>query len=333
MLLVLDDLHWADADTLALLRHLGRSGVRRLMVLICARGAELEPAAERTLAELRREGPLFHVELAGLDDDAVGALLARRGGAADARAARRLRERTGGNPFFLDEVMREAEERGGQAELPPAGVREVVARRLARLGEPTRRTLELAAIRGLEFDAATLAAADGRDVVDVLEALDGAIEAALVLPTDRRGRYAFAHALVGETIAGGMRRSQRERLHLRLADVLAEAAASAGEVVRHLRAAGALAGDERLTEWELAAAREASAALAHAEAAGHYEAALALGAAVTERDEVLLALGDAQDRAGRRDAGARGVRRRRPRRRPTRLRWRGRRSGTAVGAW
>ena len=114
VLLVLDDVHWADADSLSLLRHLARSAPRgRLLVVLCARPAELEPAVAQTLAELRREGPLVHVDLAGLDDDAVAALLARRTGATDRESARRYRARSGGNPFFLDELLREAQEAGG----------------------------------------------------------------------------------------------------------------------------------------------------------------------------------------------------------------------------
>jgi predicted ATPase len=146
------------------------------------------------------------VDLEGLDDDAVGALVARRLGAADQRAARRYRARSGGNPFFLNELLREAQERDGDPGGPPAGVRDVVARRLARLDDATLRALDVAAVCGLAFDAATLAAVQARPVVEVLEALDGAIEAALVVETDRHGRYAFAHALVGETIVSGLPR-------------------------------------------------------------------------------------------------------------------------------
>ena len=75
----------------------------------------------------------------------------------------------------------------------------------------------------------------------------------------------------------------------------------AGEVVRHLRAGAALAGAERLVTWELAAAREATAALAHADAAAHYEAALAARPGAEDRAEILVALGHARDRAGRRE--------------------------------
>ncbi|HSD77606.1 MAG TPA: AAA family ATPase, partial [Solirubrobacteraceae bacterium] len=307
VLLVLDDVHWADADSLSLLRHLARSAPgARLLVVLCARAAELEPAVAQTLAELRREGPLVRVELAGLDDDAVGALLARRTGATDLESARRYRARSGGNPFFLDELLREAQEAGGDVEGPPAGVRDVIGRRLARLDGATLRALDVAAVWGTEFDVAALARVDDRPVLEVLEALDGAVEAALVAATDRQGRYAFAHAIVAETIVSALPASRRARLHLQIAEVLAERHAAgevgAGEVVRHLRAAGTLAGGERLATWELAAAREATAALAHAEAAAHYEAVLAArpGVADRERAEVLLALGHAHDRAGRR---------------------------------
>jgi DNA-binding SARP family transcriptional activator/tetratricopeptide (TPR) repeat protein len=306
ILLVLDDVHWADADSLALLRHLVRSAPEaRLLTVLCTRPAEAGPAVTQTIAELRRAGPLAHVELAGLDEEAVAALVARRTGADDREAARRYRARSGGNPFFLDELLREAQEFGGEVAAPPAGVRDVIARRLTRLAEPTRRTLEAAAVCGVAFDATTLARVDGRPVVEVLEALDGAIETALVTATDRPGRCAFAHALVGEAIVHLLPASRRTQLHLQLAGELAERHAAgevgAGEVVRHLRGAGPLADGDQVASWELVAAREATAALAHAEAAAHYEAALALRAQDPARGELLRALGDAHDRAGRRE--------------------------------
>jgi DNA-binding SARP family transcriptional activator len=307
VLLVLDDVHWADADSLSLLRHLARSAHRtRLLVVLCARPAELEPGVTQTLADLRREGPLVHVELAGLDDDAVAALLARRTGTSDRESARRYRARSGGNPFFLDELLREAHEGEADEEVPPAGVRDVIGRRLARLDASTLRVLDVAAVCGVEFDVSILAAAEDRPLVELLEALDGAIDAALVAASDRRGRYAFDHALVAEAISSALPASRRARLHLQIAEVLADrhdaGEVGAGEVVRHLRGAGALADGDRLARWELAAAREATTALAHSDAAAHYEAALAARSAARDHDrgEVLLALGRAHDRAGHR---------------------------------
>ena len=305
LLLVLDDLHWADTDSLSLLRHLARAATgARVLAVLCARADELQPAATQTLAELRREGRLVHVELTGLDDDAVAALLARRSGASDREAARRYRSRSGGNPFFLKELLREAESRAAPLEHLPAGVREVIARRLARLDDATQRALAAAAVCGLQFDLADAAAIEERPVAELLEALDDPIESGLVVAVEGRGRYAFAHALVAATVTSGLAPSRRARLHLRLAEILAERHAAgtvrAAEVVRHLRGAGALADGERLAGWELAAAREAAAALAHADAAAHYEAALAGRPLSAERGEILLALGAAHDRAGRR---------------------------------
>ena len=122
MLLVLDDLHWADADSLHLLRHLARMAHgARVLVAISMRQAELTPAAAATLADLRREGPLLQLELCGLDEDAVAAVLARHDATGDAAA---YRERTGGNPFFLDELLRDEAERGdGRRRRRPACAR------------------------------------------------------------------------------------------------------------------------------------------------------------------------------------------------------------------
>ena len=184
----------------------------------------------------------------------------------------------------------------------PAGVREVIAQRLERLDGETTLVLELAAVAGLEFDVPTLAGAGKRPVAEVLRALDDATRTALVKVNEPATRYAFAHALVVETILGALPPSRRAQLHLQLAEVLAdghEAGAVGGEVARHLRAAGALVDAERRASWELAAAREATAALAHADAAGHYEAALAAAGGRRHPDE-LLALGRSHDRAGRR---------------------------------
>ena len=298
--LVLDDIHWIDADSLGLLRHVARADPRvRILVVLCARASELGPAVGGVLADVRREGPLVHVDLVGLDEEAVAAVVARHGGTADADTVRGLRARSGGNPFFLTELLR-----GAGDGAPPAGVRDMIERRLGRLGSETRATLEVAAVAGTAFDLETVGASRGRRVEETLEALDGAQAAMLVAPADRPGRYAFGHALIADAIAAGLAPSQRARLHLALADASVSRGAPAGEVVRHLRGASGLADAARLVEWELAAAREAAAALAHAEAAGHCEAALAAlpADAAAARGEVLLELGAARDRGGRREA-------------------------------
>jgi len=216
VLLVLDDMHWIDADSAALVRHLTGSLVRaRLLVLVLAREAELSIGGAGTLAELRRAGPVLREALSGLEEEAVAVVLARHG--ADASAASRYRERTGGNPFFLEEVLRDERERDGAAEGPPAGVRDVVERRLARLTDTARDVLALAATVGLRFDLRGLAAAGDWRSGELLDALDEAVAAGLVV----RGagdRFAFGHALVAEAIVAALPASRRARLHLQLAD-------------------------------------------------------------------------------------------------------------------
>ncbi len=287
VLLVLDDLQWADADSLHLLRHLARMAHwARVLVAISMRRAELSPDAARAVADLRREGPLLQLELGGLDEDAVAAVLARHRAGGDAGV---YRARTGGNPFFLDELLREEAEHGPGCATPP-GVREVIGRRIARLPDAARCVLRTGAAQGLEFEPLVLSTPEL-----VLDGLDAAIGAGLLTRVGEH-RYAFPHALIAETVLAELSRSHRARLHLRIADVLGETG-DAGEIVKHVRAAGALAPRERLVEAELAAARGAEEMLAYADAASHYEAALPLIGEVG-RGDILLALGAARDRAG-----------------------------------
>jgi DNA-binding SARP family transcriptional activator len=308
LVLVLDDLHWADAGTLRLLRHLARmAGGARALLALCARDAELNAEAAAAIADLRRDGPLLTLALAGLDDEAVGALVAARRGGTDPETARRLRAQTGGNPFFLDELLRDGDQRPDAR--PPPGVREVVGRRVARLGTATQDVLALAAVAGLEFDVGDLALAAGRDPGDVLEALDDAAASGLVAATRPAHGYAFSHALVAEALLAGLPPARRARLHLAVADALerrhpAAAGRHAAEIARHLQAAGPLAAPERIVAWEAAAARQAAAALAYEQAASHYEAALTAlpHPGAPERVELLLGLGGAHDRAGHRSA-------------------------------
>ncbi len=301
VLLVLDDLHWADADSAALLRHLGRSLLRsRLLVLVTAREHELTGAAGDALAELRRAGPLLQEMLTGLDEETVAMLLARQ--SVDVAASGRYRERTGGNPFFLEELLRDEEEREGVSERPPAGVREVVDRRLARLTATARDVLALAAATGLRFDLQTLAEAGEWPSGELLDALEEGKAAGLIVG-GADGRYAFAHALVAESITSSLPASRHARLHVQLADALeASGVARAGVVASHLEAAGPLAPGERVSHWSLAAAREATEALAHEDAATHLSTALAARQHAPDRPELLIALGNAHDRAGAREA-------------------------------
>jgi predicted ATPase len=164
--IVLDDLHWADAPSLLLLRHLVRNADRApLMVLGTYRQTELDEAHPLTaaIAELRRARALERIVLKGLPADGVAELISIRfGRQAPESFARAVHARTEGNPFFVEELLHEAIEAGdwGQAIEQvgvPESVKDVLARRLRRLEEPCRRVLDGAAVAGRDFDLDVLA--------------------------------------------------------------------------------------------------------------------------------------------------------------------------------
>jgi class 3 adenylate cyclase len=206
ILLVLDDLHWADTSTALLLRHLARANdVARVMVLGTARERELDPNG--VLADT----PLQRVPLTGLGSTGIEALVGALG---SGRLNPDQFADADGNPFFLRELVAHALERGS-TDLP-AGVRDVIDRRLARLSEPTQRTLGAAAVVGREFALALLAAVtgDGEDVV--LDRLAEAEASGLIAEIgDTVGRFTFSHALVRATLLDRLGPTRRLRLHQR----------------------------------------------------------------------------------------------------------------------
>jgi predicted ATPase len=223
LLLVLDDLHWAERATLLLFRRLaGRPQRVPLLLLASARESELgggHPLTE-ALADIRRDRPVLPVPLHGLDEAAIATIVEGVTGArADRTAARALQERTGGNPFFVRELVRHAEE--GEAVSLPQGVREVVAARVGRLEERARRVLALAAVAGSELDAGLVRAASGAPEEEVLDALEQALRAGFLRELPGDGGLAFTHALVRDALVDELSAARRAHLHRRVADALA----------------------------------------------------------------------------------------------------------------
>ena len=219
--LALDDLHWADKGSLLLLAHLVRaSRPAALLVVGTYRESELSrthPLAA-TLADLRRERLYERVSLAGLEAGDVAELV--RGWLGSDELAPTLHEETAGNPFFLEEVVRHLREAGAGSGIPES-VREVLGRRLSRLGDGANRALQAAAVVGRDFDLALLERLDALAGVDVLEAVEEAAAAQLVREDGARpGRYGFAHPLVRETVYEELSLTRRVRLHGAVADAL-----------------------------------------------------------------------------------------------------------------
>lgn len=244
LLVVLDDLHWADASTLRVLRLLAESAdTGRLMVVATWRH---EPPPTGLLAEVAETLARRHaerLELTGLNAEEAGEIVTSVARSAPtAIEADALRFRTDGNPFFLVEYARLAREGGDLAALlaeehPPAAVHDVLTRRIAGLPESTARALRFAGVLGRQFDVPTLAQALDSDEDDVLDDLDAALAAGLVREGDV-DQMRFAHALVCDTVYAGLSRSRRGRMHARAAEVLAGKPGRESEVARHWLAAG-----------------------------------------------------------------------------------------------
>jgi class 3 adenylate cyclase/tetratricopeptide (TPR) repeat protein len=243
LVVVLDDLHWADAATLQLLRHLvGSSLPMRVTVVGTFRDSDLyrgHPLAS-LLADLRREPDVHRVALSGLAEvDVIGLLEAAAGhdmtdeGVALAHA---LRRETGGNPFFLVELIWHLAENGTFVQGPdgiwrlakglghvglPGSVREVVAHRVERLGTDIERALSMAAVIGRDFDLQLLAELLDADELRLVDTLERAIGAGLIAEADgQAARYRFVHALIQQTLYQDMSATRRQLAHQRVAETL-----------------------------------------------------------------------------------------------------------------
>ena len=323
--LVLDDLHWATRPTLQLLRHVVRSKVAAPVLIVGTyRDTEVDddhPLAE-ALADLHRSDAVERVDLAGLEVGCVRSYLDGIAGyELDARAdalAARVHAETDGNPFFMREVLLHLVETGhlyledgewqtdeGFLDAVPAGARDVIGQRLARLGEDTRTLLSRAAVIGVDFTLDLLSQFVPQDEHAIFDSLERAATARLIeeIGIDR---YRFTHALVRSALLDGLSASRRARLHRQVAEAIEAAAESTDDVVEELAdhwiAAGAAGDQSKAIEFTVRAARRAAEQLAHDEAAGLLANALdmARSAGVTEREEaeLLTELGGAQQRAG-----------------------------------
>ena len=307
MVLLFDDLHWADRPTLLLLRHLARATEpQRLLVVATYRDVETDPGSPLAdmIGDVRRELPLEEIEMKGLDRNETAALIqAHQGGTATPDLAARLHDHTGGNPFFLEESLRAIEDPAGV----PAGVREVVLRRVAQLGPNATQLLGVAAVMGGSFPAGALAPVTGMSRDDVAEVLDRAVAARLVAGVDRAGRVAFAHALIRRTLHDELGGVVRAHLHERIAETLesrrAELRPAPGELAHHFYEARHSLGPEPALRHARRAADRATESLAWEDAAFHLERALELDELRDQSDpddrcELLLQLGDMRLRAG-----------------------------------
>jgi hypothetical protein len=325
---VLDDLHWADAQSLALLKHLLRTSEQRSLQLIATfRDSELGKDHPLTgvLADMRRLEGVQRIALRGLGADEVAQIMTAAAGhelEADAvELAAQIASETDGNPFFVGEILRGLSESGAlvfdetaqrwsidsSAGIAlPESVREVIERRVERLGEETLEALRLAGVVGREFDLELLSAITQTDETRLLDHLEAAVAASVLAESsDHLGRFRFAHALINETLYDGLGATRRARMHQRVAQALeelygADPVEHFGELALHWRLAAVSVDKAKAADYALKAGQHALEHLAPAEAVKYFTDAIEQtdGADVRERCEALIGLGEAQRQTG-----------------------------------
>jgi DNA-binding SARP family transcriptional activator/predicted ATPase len=287
---VLDDLQWADAASLQLLSFLApRLRDTPLVVLGTYRPGEV-PSGHllgETLAALARHEVADRLDLAGLAEAEVGALLAAAAGVAfPSPVVARVRSLTEGNPFFVTELARLLRTQpevapADVARCVPGGVRDVLRQRLSRLPQAAASLLAVAAVIGREFDAALLGSASGQALEGTAELLEAALRSGVVLEhPEAAGRFRFSHDLVREAILAGLTALRRARLHQRVGEAI-EALHGDDErhtlhVAHHFFQAVPVAGPERAFPYTLRAAELALTGLAHEQAEVQLRRALEL---------------------------------------------------------
>jgi DNA-binding SARP family transcriptional activator len=289
VVVVLDDLHWADAASLGLLEfiapHLRRSSVLLVGTYRDDEVGEAHPLTA-TLGALARLPGTLRLFPRPLSESEVGAYLATlTEGPLDAGVVEVIRARTEGNPFFLIELVKLlvserslSSRASAQAAPVPAGVREVIRRRLGRLPEQTNAVLSVAAVIGQDFDLDTLEAATQLDDETTEEALELALVSGVVADSPAgAGRHRFCHALIRETLYEGMSQLRRTRLHAKIATALEQIpGADPAALAHHSFEAAAIVGVERAVAASLRAADTAQVALAFERAEHLLRRAIAL---------------------------------------------------------
>ena len=301
LVLLFDDLHWADDSTLLLLEHFAQHAPHmRMLMLGTYRDVDLDvgrPFA-KSLERMTRQRIADRITLRRMPEDDVVELLASLGAPNPPPAlVDAIYHETEGNPFFIEEVFRHLRDDGrlldadGRwlpdidiAELEvPEGVKLVIGRRLERAGDACRDVLTAAAVIGPRFDLRLLQAVSETPEDDILDALETAERAGLILaPHSRREtRYAFSHELIRQTLLSSLSMPRRQRRHQKTADALERVFAGrveerVAELAYHLFQAGAAVDIDRTATALLAAARQALTAGAFAEASAHVDRALSI---------------------------------------------------------
>jgi DNA-binding CsgD family transcriptional regulator/tetratricopeptide (TPR) repeat protein len=322
---VLEDLHWAGVQTLALLRHLARTGLPAGLLIVGTfrdTSDELTEPLAACLADLRRVDVVNRLRLEGLDGDAIERFVTEAIGhdldAGFKELAAELMSRSAGNAFYIVELWRHLVASGAvtasagrwviqeaaTTSIVPDSVREVVGARLAKLSPASQTMIEMAAVAGQRVDLDVLAVALDVSADELDAPLDELVSAGLLASEARTGLvFEFEHALVRDTVEVTVSHVGRKRAHLAVAEAIemvhvADHRPVLAELARHFAAAVPLAPVDKAVEYGRQAAAQAVRSAAYDEAASHLGAVLALGAPDLQRAEALIELATVRLRVG-----------------------------------
>jgi class 3 adenylate cyclase len=326
--LVLDDLHWSDGQSVALLKHLLRTVEHGALQLIATyRDSDLGKDHPLTgvLADLRTLAGVQRLALHGLGVDEVAQIMtAVAGHELDQDGidlAGEIARETDGNPFFVGEILRGLSESGvtvfdeaaGRWHVDrsagialPESVREVIERRVERLGEEALEVLRLAAVIGRVFDIELLAVSSELGEDRLLDHLEAAVAASVLAESgDRVGQFRFAHALINQTLYDGLGATRRARIHQRVAHALEQLYVEdpdehLSELALHWRLAAVSVDRAKAAGYAVKAGQRALHSLAPAEAVKLFADAVDLMGNVDSADRcgALIGLGEAQRQTG-----------------------------------
>jgi len=310
LLLVLDDLQWADDASAVLLADVVRQlrGTRILVFATCRDPASPGEASGGILPRLSADANTERVGLRGLPAGAVGDLLIAAGLPAPRQQVDEVHSETGGNPFLVRELAQMLVEQGrsGPGEPVPGRVLEATAHRLTLLSEPARAMLQTAAVAGNSFSAGVAARMLDVPVLSLVGPVDECAAAGFLVLGDRPGEYRFSHALVRSAVAARLSAAQQRRLHIAAADAIealyqGDLRPHLAQIARH-RVEGSWPGDRAAAVAACEAAAEVAAdALAFEEAVRLYRLALLVGEGEvddSQRSRLELGLAAALYRSG-----------------------------------
>ena len=309
---IVEDLHWADESTLALLIHLANRVAQLPIVIICTYRdgfPQHNSALVRTLEELIRMGtrPL---KLSGLSKDAIAQMLhSLSEGQAPENLVNLIFEESQGYPFFVEEVYRHLVEEGKVFDAAgkfrtdikideidvPENVRLIIGRRLERFDENEKRVLAAAAMIGRSFSFRLLTEVSQVDVDELFAVIEKAQQMEIIVPSSEGPEkpFTFTHELVRQSLLAGISSPRRQHLHAAVAQAIELVYPGAvnerpGEIADHLIKAGSFADEQKLVRWLTLAGKSALKAAAFEEARRNFQSALSHKGAVEARQSAEL---------------------------------------------